>query len=303
MLSSSKDLLVVGHTNLDRFLAVPEFPKPDRTVPILGQQISLGGTAANIARSAAAWGVPTGLVSRVGKDFPVGFRRQMSSEGIDLRGFETVPHTLSPTCFIVVTRAGEQRTLIDQGPMGDAARAPISKSLVEEYSWVHLATGDPHYQLRVAALARQLGLRVAADPAQEIYFRWPAGLLRNLLQQSEILFGNAAEVEKATSLLGISSPSDLTNLVPLVIVTQGRRGAKAYHRQGTVGVPALPVSQGKTRVGAGDAFRGGFYAAWFAGEPLKHCLTAGARSSARWIQKRGPDRLARSRRASPERPH
>jgi sugar/nucleoside kinase (ribokinase family) len=295
MRSSARDLLVVGHTNLDRFLSVVDFPGPDRTVPLLGQRTALGGTAANIARSAAAWGVPTGLVSRVGKDFPSGFLRAMSAEGIDLRGVEIVPNASSPTCFIVQSRSGHQRTLIDQGPMGDAAQAPISTSLVKEYSWVHLTTGDPLYQLRVAVLARQLGLRVAADPAQEIHFRWSAPQLRTLLGQSEILFGNAAEAQKGASLMGFATPRGLTKLVPLVVVTEGRRGVTAYHRRGIQRVPAVATSRAKNPVGAGDAFRGGFYAAWFAGEALDHCLKAGTRSAAHWIQKGGPDRRTRAR--------
>lgn len=291
--------MVVGHTNLDRFLSVAEFPGPDRTVPVLGQRTALGGTAANIARSAAAWGVPTGLLSRVGKDFPSGFLREMAAEGVDLRGVEIVPDAPSPTCFIVQSRSGSQRTLIDQGPMGDAAQAPISTSLIKEYSWVHLTTGDPVYQLRVAELARQLGLRVAADPAQEIHFRWSARQLRTLLQRSEILFGNAAEAKKAASLMGLATPEALTKIVPLAIVTDGRRGATAYHRRGVQRVRAVPTSGGSSRVGAGDAFRGGFYAAWFAGETLEHCLKAGSRSAARWIQKGGPDRSERTRRNIP----
>ncbi len=288
MHAPSRDVLVVGHTNVDRFLRVREFPPPDRTVPVLEQRIALGGTAANIARSAASWGVPTGLVSRVGHDFPMAFRRQLESEGIDLRGLETVPRAISPVCFIVVARSGEQRTLIDQGPMGNAARAPISPTLLKEYSWVHLTTGDPNFQLRVAGLARQLGLRVAADPAQEIHFRWSAPQLRQLLQVSEILFANVAEAEKAAALLGVPSTGALTEIVPLVVVTNGRRGARAFHREGTVRVPALRGGPERTRVGAGDAFRGGFYAGWFAGEPLVHCLTAGTRSAAHWIRRGGP---------------
>ncbi|MFZ0892434.1 MAG: PfkB family carbohydrate kinase [Thermoplasmata archaeon] len=299
--SPGRDLLVVGHTNLDRFLSVADFPGPDRTVPVLGQRTVLGGTAANIARSAAAWGVPTGLLSRVGKDFPSGFLRQMAAEGIDLRGVEIVPDAPSPTCFIVQSRLGNQRTMIDQGPMGDAADAPISTSLVKEYSWVHLTTGDPVYQLRVADVARRLGLRVAADPAQEIHFRWSASQLRALLENSEILFGNVAEAKKATSLMGLTTPAALTKLVPLVIVTDGPRGATAYDRRGVQRVRAAPSRRGTSRVGAGDAFRGGFYAAWFAGESLEHCLKAGTRSAARWIQKGGPERAARTRSKKPPR--
>jgi sugar/nucleoside kinase (ribokinase family) len=37
-------------------------------------------------------------------------------------------------------------------------------------------------------------------------------------------------------------------------------------------------------VGAGDSFRGGFYAGWFEGEELRRCLIAGTRAAARWME-------------------
>src|SRR5579859_7276765 len=92
------DLWVVGHTNLDHFLHVRELPKRDRTIPIARRETHLGGTAANIALSAAYWGVRTGLVSRVGPDFPPEFRSRLEAAGVDLRGLTVDESTPSSAC-------------------------------------------------------------------------------------------------------------------------------------------------------------------------------------------------------------
>ncbi|HYA71441.1 MAG TPA: PfkB family carbohydrate kinase, partial [Thermoplasmata archaeon] len=107
---------------------------------------------------------------------------------------------------------------------------------------------------------------------------------RQLLSGSEILFGNRSEIARALEFVGGHRAEDLLEFVPLLIRTEGHRGASAFSRAGSVHVPATRPTRVRTLVGAGDAFRGGFYAAWFAGQPLASCLTAGTRSSARWIE-------------------
>jgi nucleoside kinase len=281
-------LLIVGHTNLDRILRVDEFPPEDRTVPITAQKVLLGGTAANIARTAAAWGVEVGILSRVGGDFPTEFVDRLRREGVDVRGLERVPSEFSPTCFILEEASGQHRTLIDQGPMRDGTRPRIPKGLIASYDWIHLTTGSPEYQLAVLRHARSLGLRVAADPAQEVQYRWSPSQLRKLVEGSEILFGNRAEIHKVRSLLKVASDDALTELVPLVVITDGSKGAVAISRDGLTRVRATRPHRPKTHIGAGDAFRGGFYAAWFSGQPLGHCLSAGVRSASAWMEAGGP---------------
>ncbi len=282
------DLVVVGHANLDRFLRVPALPAPDRTVPVTSDETRLGGTAVNIARSAASWGVATGLVSRVGEDFPPAFLRQLADEGIDVSGVEKVPRVVSSTCFIVEDGRGAQMTLIDQGPMADAAAAPVPRAQFASAGWVHLTTADPAYTLRLRDAARRAGLRIAVDPAQEIHYRWDARRFGRLVEGAEILFGNRSEIARAVELAGVGSAAALTDLVPLVVMTDGVRGARAYTRTGEVRTASRPLRRFRQVTGAGDAFRGGFYAGWFAGEPLPGCLTAGARSAARWMADGGP---------------
>ncbi len=293
------DLVVVGHVNLDHLLVVKALPRPDRTVPLLSRRTELGGTAANLALAAAGWGVRTALVSRIGPDFPKEFLDRLAAAHIDLAGMERVAGERSSACVIAHDASGEQMTFIDQGPMTDARRAPLPTSVLGKAAWVHLATGDPRFLRRIETWARRHSVRVAIDPAQEIHYRWSKATLGPYVADAEVLFGNEHEVQEAVRLLGAGSARGLTRFVPLVVMTRGPRGARAYHRDGVVDVPAAPVQGVTDPTGAGDAFRGGFYAGWFAGEPLQRCLRAGVRSAARWLARRnhhpGPSARRRGR--------
>ncbi len=284
LLDRPRQLLVSGHVNIDRFLSVDAFPAADRTVPIVAHRVALGGTGANIVRVASRYGVACGLVARVGDSFPAEFLRRLRDDGIDLRGLEEVRGVPTPTCFIVEDRSGAQRTLIDQGPMGDARKARVPSRLLGEYSWLHLTTGDPEFQLALLRAARTRGARVTADPAQEIHYRWDAERFERLVDGSEVFFGNRSEVDRAAAFLGGSGPADLLEHVGLVIRTEGRDGATAFSRAGRVHVAAEPPRRVRSFVGAGEAFRGGFYAAWFEGEPMRGCLVSGTRAARRWIE-------------------
>jgi len=272
--------------NVDRTLGIPRFPGPDRTVPITSARVELGGTAANLARVAARHGVSVGLVSRVGDGFLPEHRRLLEDAGIDLGGVRSVPGRPTPTCYILEDARGAQRTLIDQGPMSEAGRLTVDRRWLNRYAWLHIGTGPPELQLRLAALARRLGLRIAADPAQEIFYRWSAFALRRLLGLSELLFGNRAEIARAMALTHRSTVAELTELVPCVVRTEGSGGATAFSRVGSVHAGGQRPSTFRSIVGAGDAFRGGFYGAFFSGATLARALAAGNRAAVRWIEGR-----------------
>jgi len=280
-----RELLIAGHVNVDRFLGVREFPAPDRTVPLVSYREALGGTATNLALVATRYGVASGLIARIGDGFPPAFRARLASSGIDLRGLELVRGTPTPTCFIVEDEEGRQRTLIDQGPMGDARGARLPGPWLKEYAWLHLTTGDPDFQIRLARRARAAGVRVAVDPAQEIHYRWDRPRFDALLAGAEALFGNRSEIDHATELVGGTEPSSLLERVPLVVRTEGARGVTAFSRSGTVHVAAVRPARNVSAVGAGEAFRGGFYAGWFEGEPLRKALIGGTRAAARWMER------------------
>ncbi|MGI0052822.1 MAG: PfkB family carbohydrate kinase [Thermoplasmata archaeon] len=280
------DLLVSGHTNVDHLLTVEAMPAPDRTTPIRALRTVLGGTAATIARSSARSGVVTGLLSRVGEDFPAAFVAELRRDGVSLAGLERVPETRSPSCFIAEDGRGHQIAFMHQGPMGDLRGVTVPEELIGSARWLHLTTGDPAYQLRLARAARRLGVRVSADPAQEIHYRWSAPQFEELLRGSEILFGNEGEIGRALTLLRRRRSVELLDRVPAVVMTRGVKGAAAWTRAGRIEVPATPLRGAHPVTGAGDAFRGGFYGAFFRGEPLAETLRAGNRAAVDWMRPR-----------------
>lgn len=281
----ARDLLIVGHVNVDCFLAVSAFPGSDRTAPVVGSRTVLGGPASNIARVAASYGVRTSVLTRLGDRFPAEFWDRLRKDGIDLSLVERWRGAPTPTCYIVEDAQHHQRTFIEQGVMGAAAAtAKVPAAGIARHSWMHVATGNPEWYLRLTEAARAAGVRVAFDPAQEVHYRWDRRTLRAVLARSEILFGNASEIGRAARISGVSTPKELVELVPLVVRTEGRKGASAFSRTGRIHVSATRPHRTVTLVGAGDAFRGGFYTAWFAGADLGRCLGAGTRAAARWIE-------------------
>jgi len=280
-----RDLLVAGHVNVDEFLTVDQFPRSDRSVPVVHRRTELGGPATNIARTATRYGVACGLVARLGSGFPADRRNQLIRSGIDLRGVESHGQRTTPTCYIVEDERGGQRTFIDQGAMSDDAPTRFRTGRwISEYSWLHVTTGPPTALLALQTAARSSGLHVAADPAQESHYRWEAAPLRRLVSASEILWGNRSEIDRMTVLLRRTGPEALLDLVPLIIRTEGSEGSTAFSRAGTIHVRATRPRKVRSVVGAGDAFRGGFYAAWFAGQRLRECLTAGQKAATRWME-------------------
>ncbi len=279
-----RELLIAGHVNVDRLLGIRAFPAADRTVPVVENQIALGGPAANLALVASRFGVRTGLVALIGDDFPAEFRARLEAGQIDTRGLQRVAGRSTPTCYILLNGRGGQRTLIDQGPMGDGSAPRLPAGILPDYSWLHVTTGPPDRHLALVRQARAAKVRIVADPAQEIHYRWDRRRLRMLLADAEILFGNRSEVAAAARISGARTVERLARELPLIVRTEGAHGATAFTGSRRIHALPRPVRRVRRIVGAGDAFRGGFYAGWFAGEPLEACLAAGIRSSSRWVE-------------------
>jgi sugar/nucleoside kinase (ribokinase family) len=272
------DLLVVGHVNLDHELAVPYLPGEDRTVPVIAREVFLGGTACNVARWASGLGLRVSIAAFVGEDFPKKFRDLLRKEKVDVSRMSVRKGYLTPSCWIARDRQGRQVTIIDQGAMAGTAREALPD--LAGVGWVHVGTGDPRYLLRVARAARKLSIPIASDPAQEIHYRWSPEELREMLGMSEVFFGNQSELERALTMLHISKPAGITDVVPLAVITMGARGVSAYTRRGIISVPSPRVKNAKGVTGAGDAFRGAFYSGWLAGKKLETCLARGTRAGA-----------------------
>ena len=278
---------VFGHVNLDYIVTLERLPEPNTSVQILDRQRFFGGTGGNIARIAARLGVRTALASFVGEDFPPEYREALVADGVDLTDLRVVAGVPTPTAWIFSDRRGNQVAIVDQGPMKRAARYSLLRHTVASSEVVHLGTGRPEYYSKIAALARKAGKRIAFDPSQEIHYVYTHATFRRLLRQTDLFFGNEAEVKRALSFVRRKRPRDLLEWADVVVLTRGAKGSTILSDEGTLAIPAVRSRKAVDVTGAGDAYRGGFYAGLSRKLDLYRCGLIGATVAGFVIERRG----------------
>jgi sugar/nucleoside kinase (ribokinase family) len=255
---------VVGHTAVDHILRVPQFPPPHTSTFIRDHRILFGGGAANIAAGIARLSAPVTLVSAVGGDFAGGdYEQWLLSLGVQL-DLVTDASTCTPTAYVFTNDTGEQITYFDWG----ASRTFTARE-APSLDFVHLATADPGFNVRVA----EKGGFVTFDPGQDIFW-YSREHMERILAKTRILFANRHEMEYLGNLLGIGR-EELIRRIEMVVVTMDTEGSVLYtggreHRIPVVTVKAVDPT------GAGDAYRAGFLAAYHKGHAALTACRVGA---------------------------
>lgn len=266
---------VVGHTAVDHILRVPRFPAPHTSTYIRDHQILFGGGAANIAAGIARLGVPVTLVSGVGSDFAgSGYEGWLLSLGVTL-DLATDPGACTPTAYVFTDDSGDQITYFDWG-----ASRTFAKREAPSLDFVHLATADPGFNVRVA----EKGRFVTFDPGQDIFW-YSREQVERILARTKILFANRHEVAHLGGLLGVER-EDLIRNIGTVVMTMDIEGSLLYNGGEEHQIPVVPV-KAVDPTGAGDAYRAGFLAAYHRGHaPLAACQV-GATTASFAVEKAG----------------
>lgn len=278
-------LAVSGHTNIDYLAHVRRLPRPNQSMEFTGTVRALGGTAANIAVSAARLGVPTSLISFVGHDFPREFQEELESAGVGTGGLVRVPGKGTPVCWIFTDPDERQVAFMDQGAAAAADGRGLPPGSLAGARVVHLSTGRAKHHMRAAREARRKGLAVHFDPGQELSYVWDSDTFGRMVPLCDALFLNEHEMRLALGYLGVKRPNDLLDHVDLVVGTRGSKGSFALTAEGRVSVRATPARRVVNATGAGDVFRGGFYAARYRGLPLEECLRWGGAAASIGVER------------------
>jgi sulfofructose kinase len=253
-------VVCVGLATRDTVLAVPRHPGPDELVMATDVAVAGGGPAATAAVTLARLGVETYFAGAVGDDETGGFIRQsLESEGVDVSELGAVPGGRSPESAIYVG-PGTRAIAAFRGDLGPLRLSPRAEGLCRQAAWVHVdQTGYP-------AVPRDVRLSIdAGNPVDDLDV---AGVA---------LYGPtgaALERDFGTAEAALAAGAEL------VVVTRGARGCAAYTAAETLEVPAAPLDDPVSTLGAGDVFHGALLAALVREEPLAEALAFANRAAA-----------------------
>ncbi|MCK9333456.1 MAG: PfkB family carbohydrate kinase [Candidatus Cloacimonetes bacterium] len=285
-MSKEPFLSVYGHITIDQIISIKNFPSLNESVDVVSKKTTLGGTGTNIAVVAAKLGVPTAICSFVGSDFPVQYEDIMKDSGLIMDELVKVDDYETSLALVLNNSAMEQEVIFYQGPQGCASK--LGRMLVDSAKrsqYVHFCTGEPEYYISVMNVIRPSGLKIALDPAQEIYKMWDKDKLTRAIELSDALFCNDYEAKAIEKHLEIGDVLSVNE--PLVVRTLGDNGSIARINGELYEIPVVKGNAMVDATGAGDAYRAGFYAGLYNKYSIKDSLVIAAAVSSFVVEKVG----------------
>jgi sugar/nucleoside kinase (ribokinase family) len=275
-------VLVIGDVMTD-IVVKPE----GRPAPGADQRATIrrlpGGSGANQAAWLAAEGVAVTFAGRVGAEDHAQQAALFAASGVHaaLASDEALP---TGTLVTLVAPDGERSFLTDRGANRSLCRGDLPAALLDGIDLVHVSayalfeSGARAAVLDLLRAAGERGVPFSVDPSswsflEEVgraaFLSWTRG--------ARLCFPNEREATVLAGTDNLEAQLDvLGRLYPLLVL---KRGDGAVHAAEAAGggrwcVPAAPVKAVDSS-GGGDAFLGGFLAAWLRGEPIEACLRRG----------------------------
>lgn len=277
------ELITVGEAFEDLiFYDLPRLPRPGEELKTSRFARVPGGGAITTALAAAGFGVRTGVISAV-SDLT---RARLRSAGVALRDLRRAGEP--PALTVALSTRGD-RTFVTYNGVNDLLEARLLREVPRiQAPHVHCAFYPARCRrwLSVVRGLRRRGRTVSWD------FGWNPSLnddiaFTALLGVLDLVFVNEAE---ARLYAGVpSTPAAFTwwrTTTKATVVKLGRRGATYLSEAAVLRAPARRVRVVDT-TGAGDAFNGGYLAAFIRGDDAGRCLRAGNDAGTRATMKAG----------------
>ena len=223
-----------------------------------------GGVAANIAYTMRLLGGDPVILATVGHDFG-DYRRWLEEQGLSTEQIIEYPDELTATFFVSTDLDQNQIANFYTGAMVRAREVSLVDRGLGNASLVLISPNDPIAMLNYAQECKQLGIPYAYDPSQQIA-RVSGEDLQQSIPGASFLLCNEYELAMVQSKTGWSL-DEIREQVKMLVLTLGKRGSVLYQGDETIPVPVAHLEHIDDPTGAGDAYRGGFFAAMTAGLP------------------------------------
>lgn len=247
-----------------------------------------GGVATNIAYTMKLLGADPLLFSTVGEDFS-DYRRWLEQLGLRTSHLMEIPDEFTASFFCNTDAEGKQISSFYSGAMLRASQFTLAESGLNNASLVLIGAGDPVAMLNQATECQKLGIPYALDPSWQVARFSGEEMIQNF-RGAAYLFCNEYEMAVIQSKTGWS-PDEVKAQVETLVVTLAEKGSEIYTGFGkgdTVKIPPARPEVVKNPTGAGDAYRGGYFAAKLKDLPNEVAGRVGSLSATYALEHVGP---------------
>jgi sulfofructose kinase len=279
------DLLACGVVAIDEILYVRRFPGPDEKVRVVSRHPSCGGLAGTALVTAARLGAKVGFIGTLGTDDlskPV--TENFEAEGIDF-ALAPVREDASPgrSTIVVDIETGTRNVFsFVQGHFGPDPLRP-DHSIIEQTRVLLVDHHEPAATLRLAKMARELGVPIVADFERDPSDRDTSGKFHPLLDMIDHLIVPERFALEST---GASSPIGAIDRLwndrrATVVVTSGDQGGwyRSADNEKTLHYEPFSVDVVDT-TGCGDIFHGAYCVGLARGLAIEERLRLASATSA-----------------------
>ncbi len=288
-----KKIVVVGSSNTDLIIKVPEIPRPGET--LLGGKFMTfpGGKGANQAVAAARAGGDVVFIASVGDDsYGEEAIKGYKLDNINTGNIKVCKGIPSGIAMITISDSGENAITVASG--ANALLLPADLEEIEEpfqeadYMLIQLETPIETVQ-KAVQLCADLDTRVILNPAPA------AELPGEILEKVSIITPNETEAERLTGITVKDVPTAAkaaeslhSRGIETVIITMGAMGAYMSDQVSGIRklVPGFSVKAVDTTA-AGDVFNGQLAVSLAEGKQLERAIVIAHAAAALSVQKLG----------------
>ncbi len=279
-------LLVVGSVAFDA-IETP-FGKTDKI---------LGGAATYIGITSSILGVPSGIVSVIGGDFPQEYLDMLTKRNVNVEGIEIVKD--GKTFFWSGRYHNDlntRDTLATEVNVLENFDPKIPDSM-QDSEILLLGNLHPGVQLSVLEKMNKRPKLVILD-TMNFWMDTAWDTLMQMIAKTDVITINDEEARQLSGEYSlVKAAKKIHTMGPeFVIIKKGEHGALLFHDNKVFAIPALPLEEVFDPTGAGDTFAGGF-AAYLAKkgkldfETMKSALIVGSAMASFTVEKFGTERL------------
>lgn len=286
-------LVVSGYSSFDHMLKLLSPAVVGKTSLIENASCNTvywGGCSVNIAVALARLGMKALPVLRVGDDYiDSGFKYFLEEEGVITDAIRKVKGETNSSSFLLQMPDGEHITTFYPGAMDEKHFAPYDDAWFEK-SQAALMTVASHKD-------NQEFMRLAKKHDVPLFFgmkgdfnAFPTPFLKEIFEESKILFMNETESEQLQEILGFQSLAEVfeKGKAEVIVITMGGKGAKYVARDGAEAVvPAVKIDKIVDTTGGGDGFISGFLYGYFNDMSYADCCRYGSLVSSFVLEEEG----------------